>query len=404
MLKIINKDFLDEERAKKKITRRVNIFSGNAEQNLKDKIPETFLKPIDIVIPQEPWVNSAGYERLWDEIRVRTNRLKNAAQPPSADDLAALVPAIFTDISIRAAEQPDLTTRIAQDITNLEYPEDVPLRDIFPYIGEYQEVSGTGDPVPLIQQLLGQTKTVPLTIKGIGWKDSLANMLWNSLHTMQKVNQANSDADVDARNAATIGLIVAQTFTGAQIQAAVDIADQTFDENMYDTIRQAIKKLRALLDIRTDRKIAVPTISLLVNSADTWDIERVIRGQLNTGGGQGLSGSNRQALPIGEIIEYDQGITDGKTWGKKTLSFPGVTQGTIYAFVPREYFSVLNKRNMTMATSRGSALQLSTDEFSWYRANGVWTDVFLGNNFTTGNKQNGYGAIVEITLPTDDAS
>ncbi len=231
MLKIINKDFLDEERTAKKRTRRVNVFSGNAEQNLKDATPETYLKPIDITMPQEPWENSAGYDRLWDEIRIRTNRLKNAAQPPSASDLAALVPAIFTDITIRAAEQPDLTSRIAQDITNLEYPEDVPLRGIYPYIGEYQEMSGTGDSVPLIEQLLGQTKTIPLTIKGIGWKDSLANMLWNSLHTMQKVNQANVDADIDARNAATIGFIVAQVFTGAQLQAAVDIADQTFDEN-----------------------------------------------------------------------------------------------------------------------------------------------------------------------------
>lgn len=403
MVKVINKDYLEESRVKNPGSKIISIYSGNAEQNLRDAEPQTIGKKIILNMSSEPWKESAKYEKLWDEIRGYQNRIKNAAQAPAAADLAELVSRLFIDITRRAAEQPDLTSRIAMDITNLNFAEDVSLRDIYKYRGEFQTISGANDSVPLIEQALGAVETVPITIKGLGWKDSLKNMLFNSLHSMQKVNQAVTDADIDERNAATIGAIVAYGYGAAQQQAAIDIVNQTFDENMYDTIRQAMKALRALLDVRTDRPIAVPSISILCNSADTWDIERVIRGQLNTGGGAGYAGSNRQALPVGEIIEYDQGINDGFTWGLKTMSKPGVTQGTCYMFVPREYFWVLNKRNLTMETGRGSVLQLSTEEKAWYRANGKFDRIFFGKT-AEGVNQNLYGAIVEITLPAEETS
>jgi len=403
MVKVINKETLLEERRKNKTTRRIDIFSGSREENLSAANPTFVGDPVEFVMPSGPWKNSAGYERLWGEIRDYQDRVKNAAQAPAAADLAALVSRIFIDITTRANEQPDLTSRIAQDITNLNFEENVSLRDIYKYRGQFMTISGANDSVPLIEQALGAVETVPLATKALGWKDSLKNMLYNSLHNMQKVNEAVSDADTDERNAAVIGAIVAYAYGAAQQQAAVDIANQTFDENMYDTIRQAVKALRLLLDVRTDRPIAVPSISILCNSADTWDIERVVRGQLNTGGGAGYGGSNRQALPVGEILEYDQGINNAFTWGKKTMSFPGVTAGTCYIFVPREYFWVLNKRNLTMETGRGSVLQLSTEEKAWYRANGKFDRIFFGKT-TAGANRNLYGAIVEVTLPDEETS
>jgi hypothetical protein len=409
MVKVINQGAYREEAFKNSPIKRVNIFSGSGDENLRATEPsfKTIGKDenggdihsVDVKI-NGSWVGSAGYERLWNEIREIKYRA-NAAQAPAAADIAALIQRVFIDITRRAAETPDFTSRIATEITNLEFEEIVPLREIYEYIGKFDIVSGANDPVPLIEQKLGDTDSVQLYITALGWKDSLKNMLFNKLHTMQKVNDAVTKAYTDGRNSLTIGTIVAATYHASQTVAADTTSGATYDVRVYNTIRNAIKTLRALLDNQTARKIVAPTITLLCNSSDTWDIERVIRGQLTLGGTKGtLSTVNLQALPIGEIIEYDQGMTDGKTWGKKTLSYPGVTQGTCYLFVPREYFWILTKRPLTMETGRGSVLQLSTEERAWYACGGKYFKDFLGSSYPDAGTS-GYGAIVKVTLPDD---
>jgi hypothetical protein len=260
-------------------------------------------------------------------------------------------------------------------------------------------VSGQNDAVPLIEQHEGNTNTLALIIKAVGWKDNLENMLYNMFFSMDKVTQAAVDADVDARNAAVIGPILAATFVATMKQAADTTASQSLDSHTYVTLMSAIKKLRGLKDVQTGRKIAVPKIAILCNSADTFQIENVARGQLNLNGGQ-AGGSNRPALPIDSIIEYDRGINDGIVLGKETLSFPGVTPGICYVFVPG-VVKVANKRPLTMETGRGSVLELSTEERAWYRVQGTYTDDLLGSSAATpAGGAAGYGAIIEVTLPT----
>jgi hypothetical protein len=171
---------------------------------------------------------------------------------------------------------------------------------------------------------------------------------------------------------------------------------------MYNTHRKAIKKLRGLKDPLTDRPIAVPSIAILCNSQNTWDIERVIRGQLMSGGGNGLiSTNNMTGLPIAQIIEYDQGITNGFSWGKKELSYPGVTAGKCYVFVPRTYGWVLNKRPLTLETGPGNVLQFSKEERAWYNVQTEFDRLLLGSSYAGTSLGAGYGAIIEVTLPTE---
>ena len=120
-------------------------------------------------------------------------------------------------------------------------------------------------------------------------------MLYNTLHTLEKVNRAVVAADTDARNARTVGVIVGATYVASQKQAADNTANATYDAKMYNTMRKAIKLIRGLKDPLTKSKIAVPSLSLLVNSADSWDIERVINGQLGSGNGT-VGGSNLASL------------------------------------------------------------------------------------------------------------
>lgn len=412
----MNREALLESRVKNQKANTVQIFSGSAKQNLADVEPKFLdlqvknaqtgkLDAAEKMVVEMSNVNykdSKLYHETWDEIGRLQYRVKNAAQAPSAAELAALVSQVFIDITRRAQEAGDLTDRIATEITNFAFAEDVNLREIYKYRGKFNIISGANDTVPLIEQYLGDVDTTPLSIAGIGWKDSLKNMLFNTLHSMQKVNEAVADAYTDSRNSLTIGQIVAATYVVGQIQDDVVNVNQTYEENMYDTIRLAIKKLRALLDPRTHRPIAIPSITLLCNSANTWDIERVLRGQLDIGGAAGTRGHNRQGLPIAEIIEYDRGITDGFGWGKDSLDFPGVTVGEAYIFVPREFFWILTKRPLTMETGRGSVLTLSTEERAWYACGGRWSEDFFGSSYPDTSLVAGYGAIVKITLPTED--
>jgi len=294
-------------------------------------------------------------------------------------------------------ESPDLTSLIADEQTNFEFGEIVTVRDVSKYRGLMGTIAGTGDSVPLIEQNTGNTDTITMAAKAVGWKDSFKNMLYNKFFTMDKVVQAAVDADVDARNAATVGLIVGSTFVASQTQAAVTTATN-LDEKTYETILAAIKLLRGLKDIQTKQKIAVPSIKILCNSADSWQIQNVIMGQLN-GNGSTARSANRPALPIAELIEYDYGINDGFTIGKEVASFPGVTAGTIYLFVPNSLM-VATKRPLTMETGRGSVLELSTEERAWYRVQGVYSKAFLGSSYPGTAIGAGYGNIVKVTLPT----
>jgi hypothetical protein len=324
--------------------------------------------------------------------------IRNAASDPGYAAIEAFFGKFFLDVTRRTLEAPDLTSLVAREETNLDFSEVINLRDILRYRGEMATVSGKNDAVPLIEPHTGNVTTLQLAIKAIGWKNSLADMLWNRFFTIDKVVQAAIDADVDARNAAVIGAILAETFAASMKQAADATSGATLDELTYNTFVKAIKVLRGLKDVQTGRKIAVPSISILCNSADTFQIENVIRGQLN-GNGSSARVANRPGLPINAIVEYDHGINDGVTLGKKTLSYPGVTAGKCYVFVPGVAL-VANKRPLTMETGMGSVLELSTEERAWYRVQGTYMKDLLGASYSADAAAAGYGAIVEVTLPT----
>jgi hypothetical protein len=400
-MKIYNSATLTEER--KEVAKKVNsvlAFKGDRKANYHCKDHRQLAERFNVT------ENSDDLEALRYRVmnvakspEEATRIVRNAESAPGYAEIDAFFGKFFLDVTRRALEAPDLTSLIAREETNLDFAEVINLRDVLKFRGEMSTISGENDAVPLIEQHTGNVDTLSLAIKAVGWKDSLANMLWNRFMTMDKVVQAAVDADVDARNAAIIGAIVAATFVASQKQAADGTASQTLDEHTYNTFVNAIKLLRGLKDVQTGKKILVPSISILCNSADTWQIENVIRGQLN-GNGSSARASNRPGLPIANVIEYDGGINNGVVLGKKTLSYPGVTAGKCYIFVPGVAL-VANKRPLTMETGMGSVLELSTEERAWYRVQGTYLKDLLGSSHNpAAGGAAGFGAIVEVTLPT----
>lgn len=390
MLKVYTPEALVAERKEKAKTVNAFVFEGDGKSNTSG-----------MNAPTHVFASSKSRDELrveMEQLRHKIISVTNAAQPPSAADLEAFIGKFFIDVTRRAIESPDLTSLIAAEQTNFEFPEIVSLRDVEKFRGIMGTIQGTGDAVPLIEQNTGNVDTVTMAMKAVGWKDSFKNMLYNKFFTMDKVVQAAVDADIDARNAATAGLIVGATYVASQQQAAIATSGLTLDEKTWETILAAVKKIRGLKDIQTSRLNAVPSLSILCNSADTWQIENVIRGQLN-GNGSSARLNNRPALPISSIVEYDQGINNGFTIGKVTALFPGVTAGKCYLFIPGVLL-VATKRPLTMETGRGSVLELSTEERAWYRVQGCYSKAALGSSFPGTSIGAGYGSIVEITIPS----
>lgn len=320
------------------------------------------------------------------------------ANAPTAEVLEDFFGKFFIEVTRRAQEAADLTSFIAREVVDPSMPESPTLRSLLPFRGQMLQVDGSNDPVPLIEQTTGNLDSVLIKIWAIGWKDTLKNLLFNEFWTMSKVVDAAVAAYTDRRNALTVGVLVGATYVASQQQNAVSTpANQTFDEYTYFTLRDAIQKIWDLEDPQTNRKLGRRPLTLLINSSDSWQIERVVNGQLEANGG-GARGNVVAALPISRIVQYDQGINDGFTVGKTLMSFPGVPAGKAYLFVP-DIAIVATKSGLTMETGTGSPLQLSTEERAWYMAQGEFFDDFLGSSAPGTSLGAGFGFIIEVTLP-----
>jgi len=326
----------------------------------------------------------------------KNEKVKNAADAPSQTAMEAFFGKYFIDLQRMNKESGDLTSVIANETTDLSLPEHPNVRDYEPFRGQMKINSGVNDAVPLIQQNEGNLDTFDIAIHAVGWKDNLKNTLYNKWFTMDKVVKAANDAYTDAKNERGVGVIVSTTYAASQKQAFVTTAGNTADENRYDTILAAWQKLKTLKDVYTKRQIAIPSVSILCNSADTWGLTGVINGQLNNNSGQ-ARGSNRQALPINQIVEFDHGINDGFTIGKEVASLPGCPVGTAYLFVPG-VLMIANKRPLTLESSMGSALELSTEERAWYSIFGGFYKQFLGTSYAGSTCGAGFGYVVEVKI------
>lgn len=371
----------------------VAVFDGNRNVNLQAVGRSAVMSRI---ASKEDMEKPASVRMM--ELEALRLKVTNQANPPTKEVLEEFFGKFFIDVQRKANEAPDLTPFIAREVTNFDMPETPTLRDLLPFRGQMLQVSGGNDPVPLIEQNTGNVDTLTIKAWAIGWKDSLKNLLFNQFMTMDKVVQAAVDAYTDNRNKLTVGVIVGAAYVASQQQAADTTSGATLDEKTYKTFVSAIKKLRGLKDPQTSRKIVSSRLVILCNSNDTWQIQRVVNGQLEANGG-GARGNIVSALPITSLIEYDQGINDGFTVGKTTMSFPGVTAGKCYIFVPNIAI-VANKRPLSMESSLGTALQLSTEERAWYHCQGEYFKDFLGSSYAGTSLAAGFGFVVEVTLPT----
>jgi len=426
-MKVYNSDTLIAERKERaaKID-QVIAYCGSRKANLEDTSGSLARKSpkfenvgdnlAEMEILRRRIINS--YKSTKD---IEEALLRNAASAPATADIEAFFGRYFLEVTRRVNEAADLTSLIALERVDPNFDKLLYKKDLQKYRGLMGRISGENDKPNMIQQATGNLATLGLYIAGLGWKDSIGNQLWNKFFTIDQVIQAAVDAYTDYRNAMIIGAISYASanaiFVAGQKQAAAETETNfTFDQKVYSRIRAGVKKLRGLYDAQTNRPIAVSSIRWLGNSTDTYDVENVIRGQLN-GNGSSARLQNMPSLPISMMLEYDRGINDGYVIGKKTASFPGVAAGKGYLFVP-DVALVAKKRALTSESGQGSVLDFATEERAWYGVQGEDLGDLLGSSGVTATLNDDgsvsytaaptvgtdgtktFGAIVEVTLPT----
>lgn len=362
----------------------------------------------------EPYVNSESYGNLWDRIESKLQALRNQVERrvnintfPS--DYYDLIDMMRMDVTRRRMEELDFTAMLTQEITNPAFSRSIALVEFMEYAGAFEEIKGTNDPVPMMEQKTGAKDSVSMHLYGLGHARSLNDELFNlDIFSMQKVNAAVARGHRAHRNNLCIGVYPAITagggWNGAQQQLAVNNPAHSYHENLYDTLERGIRRLGRLCDYQTGNKIGIANAVLVVaDEVIAWDVGRVIRGQLAT---QGEAASsvirNVGALPIGEVWVYKGDRFDV---GPKTYTYPGVPEGHAYLIIPggttNNMWWTLVKRQLTQEVGRGDVLHLAREARAWYFGQTAYAVEHFGNTAgLTGTED--YGYCIEILLPDEE--
>ncbi len=363
-----------------------------------------------IVASTERWEGTEAYAKHWSKIeqqlalvRKQIDRKANISEFPA--DYYTLIDMIRMDITRRRLEQVDFTGELSQEITNAAFSRSVRLDEFIPFTGAFSEIKASGDTVPMIQQKTGETGSVSMHIYGLGHERSLEDELYNaSIFSMEKVNAAVARAFVGLRNDLSIGQLVAMSIAGTwhasqHVAAQSGGATSTYDQNLYLTLKEALRVLYGLHDVQTLQEIVAPRVVLVLgNNVIEWDIQRIVRGQLNKPNSEI---SNLESLPIDQIWKYKG---DTLYVGPKTVSYPGVPANTAYLLVPGPAGApafTLVKRGLTQEVGRGDVLQLAREARAWYFVQTGYGEEFIGSSSTVITPGAGFGYCVEIELPTD---
>jgi hypothetical protein len=349
------------------------------------------------IIKNERWQNSAAQEAIFAERGILLQRYKNAATGYDRDTIAALLgkniiidlQRLTDDMAVHTGTL--FTEKNDPDITDPSY-----LRQFLPLIGKAEEVMGSGDTVPLMEHNLPVNTMIPLKLKAFGDKTMFRELVLNPFYKTQNIIESAARVMVDEQNKEAIAPIVTPTYPAAFTQDP-DTTGATLDLKIYNTVKAAIKKAVRLWNIPTKKQngLMAYKIYLLTNPMDAPDVLPILNGALRS-----LAGINQivDALGIDGVIPYGGGLNDGMTWGKETLSYPGVEAGTFYIFVKNDVYGAYRiiKRNPTMEMGPGDPLELTTEKRAWHWIDGTFLDWILP---TTDDGKN-YGAVIKGTFPT----
>lgn len=377
----------------------------------KDEVWNANARPVTesvAIMGSESFIDTEGHMKLQNAMQKLLDKRKMNAAEFNETDYYNLINYTMINLNRRILQERDITSVVDQVITNPDFTKTVEMQDFLPFGAIFKDYTGTGENVNLIVAQTGDSDTVKLAMKAVGWKDTMLNKLFNqSLSYLERVLQAVAEGYIAKRNDESLSRIISTTYDANQEQAAVTTGD-TIEENTYLTVYEALKKLKNLRNPLDGKRINVSDILALTNGVNDMDVERAINGVINSNAAQ----VNRSELlsQIRTIIPYEGAYIQN---GKETFEAAGVPDDTMYLLVPKAQRYSLVKRGLTQQITKGDALTVTAelDDRSWYYLNGRYDDLHFGRSASAAMDTRldekwpdltdvGFGFIVKVNLPT----
>jgi hypothetical protein len=288
--------------------------------------------------------------------RISRKYRNDATAVPSAADLAALQALYALDVELEAEQIPDISAQLFTEVMAPQATQTVKIREMLPYVGEFGEISGSNDSVPLMEMSMPVQEELTLKIEGFGWKDSMREHDFNPFFDVNRVLRGAAIIVADKKNAEFANPVLNATYDAAHSQAA-DTTGATRDLKIYNTLKAAYKKAVQL--IHPILKIQLGTMKftpyLICNPIDDIDITPIVKGVID----RSTVPQNMSPLAF-TILQYGGGTYNGFPYGKKTISQAGVPMGYLYLKTEFGAMRVI-KRDTSLSVGTVSVLQLSTD-------------------------------------------
>lgn len=325
-------------------------------------------------------------------------KLKNDNAGLSAEDLADFQALSTIDIETQASQMPDnIADRLVHDgmprrelmRANGQVSDTVLLKDFIDAVGYFEPISGTNDKVPMMTTL-ESSETVKLVLSGLGYKDTLRNLLANTLDNPAGVNRSFARALVIEKNREVLAPILKAGYTGNTVAA---VTGGTFLENLYATLFKAVSKVMGntytvasgkltarVGDLSGRTIILLPTgIAELTKMRDR-DTTRL---------------TVSEALAGTEIIGVSQPMV--APFGAKSAPTSLYTLPANKGYVIRlpdsmESHLRIAPVDVLSKTGQGSVLAGGSTEIAHFRYSGVFNKFLLPNGA-------GKGCIIEVNLP-----
>ena len=406
---------LVEKNRKEGVRIESGLFRDSVKNNSLGEMVnrDRFSDAVIVSANSSKWQNSEAYDKLWKNVysltqKIRDNKTSqgsaytNSAQFPS--DYYDLINYLRLDVSRRRVEYADYTNMFTMETVRMDMSQKVGLEEFLPYTGGFEEITGRGDSVPMIEHKTGSEAVKLVKLYGLGDVRSLEDELYNlDIYTLQKVNDAFARGFVAKRNDLSIGRLLTKADGTTRSYSTAQTVDQitqgendTYQEAVYQTVLNMYKAIRLLKDPRTGQEIDASRVVMATSYSDAFDINRVINGQIDNYKGKAANYSS-----LNEVAEIWPYRGDTFTANKKTYTYKGITTGDLYMFVPGKFNGpayTMTKRGLTYATGEGDVLKLAREAKVAYFGQTNYLDLFFGGS-ADADGTDGTGYIVKGKMP-----
>lgn len=388
MAEILNRLNVAKMNHENQTVRTMKVYKNHGQSILGNKDDEQELREIDgrkvrlTLSKSSPlYAGSGGQAVLHQKIEDAIKKCKKKGisikhnithYPKGAETLFDL---LRQDITANILDEVDVASIIANIVQNDAFTDPWSVQWFYEYVAPFLEFTGRGDPVNLIQIKTGDKDTINFKFHGVGFEQDLYNQLFNDIFSALKITRAVSRGYILRKNDFVLSPIINFAYPNPKLVNTA--SNGTYEENIYNTMQNALNVMGLLRDYQTGEYIDVTQgVYLMIHPTKVRHVNRAINGGLTPGV------QVRNLNPITEITRILPNQTRYQYYGNDRISYAGCGLNDFYMFIPKMYNWLAFKRDLTHVTGEGDTFGLTSNREAWYMVSSVFNDHFFGGDNT----------------------